>query len=54
MLAAVICGPRDIRVKMVEDPSIQKDEIMVKVKACGICGSLVCLQARHVAFSPPS
>lgn len=39
MLAAVICGPRDIRVKMVEDPSIQKDEILVKVKACGICGT---------------
>jgi L-iditol 2-dehydrogenase len=24
---------------MVEDPSIQKDEILAKVKACGICGT---------------
>jgi len=39
MLAAVIYGPWDIRVKMVEDPSIQRDEILVKVKACGICGT---------------
>ena len=39
MLAAVIYGSRDIRVKMVDDPSIKKDEILVKVKACGICGT---------------
>jgi len=39
MLAAVIYDPWDVRVKMVEDPSIQKDEILVKVKACGICGT---------------
>lgn len=39
MLAAMICGHRDIRVEMVEGPSIQKNEILVKVKACGICGT---------------
>lgn len=39
MKAAVIYGPRDIRVESVEDPSIRKDEILVKVRACGICGT---------------
>jgi len=37
--AAVIYGPRDIRLETVEDPSIRGDEILLKVKACGICGS---------------
>lgn len=39
MRAAIINGPSDIRVETVEDPSIQEDEILVKVKACGICGT---------------
>lgn len=39
MRAAVIYGPRDIRLETVEDPSIRGDEILLKVKACGICGS---------------
>ena len=39
MKAAVIHGPRDIRLETVEDPSISGDEILLKVKACGICGS---------------
>jgi 2-desacetyl-2-hydroxyethyl bacteriochlorophyllide A dehydrogenase len=39
MKAAVIHGPRDIRLETVENPSIRCDEILLKVKACGICGS---------------
>ena len=39
MRAAMIYGPRDIRLETVEDPAIRKDEILVKVKACGICGT---------------
>jgi 2-desacetyl-2-hydroxyethyl bacteriochlorophyllide A dehydrogenase len=39
MRAAVIYGPRDIRLETVEDPSVRGDEILLKVKACGICGS---------------
>lgn len=39
MRAAIIHGPRDIRVETIEYPSIQNDEILVKVKACGICGT---------------
>ncbi|MCJ7792349.1 MAG: alcohol dehydrogenase catalytic domain-containing protein [Dehalococcoidia bacterium] len=39
MRAAITYGPRDIRMETVEHPSIKKDEILVKVKACGICGT---------------
>ncbi len=39
MKAAVFYGPRDVRTEEVEIPEIQKNEILVKVKACGICGS---------------
>ncbi len=39
MKAAVLRGPRDIRVEMVETPSIRDDEVLVKVMACGICGT---------------
>jgi len=39
MKAAVYHGPRDIRTEEVEDPDIQDDQILIKVKACGICGS---------------
>jgi threonine dehydrogenase-like Zn-dependent dehydrogenase len=37
--AAVFYGVRDIRVEEVEMPRIQDDEVLIKVKACGICGS---------------
>jgi threonine dehydrogenase-like Zn-dependent dehydrogenase len=30
MLAAVTYGPRDIRVETVKEPSIKKDEVLVK------------------------
>ena len=39
MKAAVFYGPRDIRTEEVEKPNIQDNEILIKVKACGICGS---------------
>ncbi|MHA1883749.1 MAG: zinc-dependent alcohol dehydrogenase, partial [Promethearchaeota archaeon] len=39
MKAAVFYGVRDIRIEDVEMPRIQDDEILIKVKACGICGS---------------
>jgi len=39
MKAARIYGPGDIRLETVDTPSIQKDEILVEVKACGICGT---------------
>jgi 2-desacetyl-2-hydroxyethyl bacteriochlorophyllide A dehydrogenase len=39
MKAAVYHGPRDIRVEDVPVPSIAADELLVRIKACGICGS---------------
>jgi 2-desacetyl-2-hydroxyethyl bacteriochlorophyllide A dehydrogenase len=39
MKAAVYFGPRDIRVEDVDTPQIGQDEILVRVRACGICGS---------------
>jgi len=39
MKAARIHASLDIRVEEVEDPHLQEDEVLVKVKACGICGT---------------
>ncbi len=39
MKAAVYHGPRDIRVEEVNRPEIGEHEVLVKVRACGICGS---------------
>ena len=39
MKAAVFYGPREIRTEEVEKPKIQDNELLMKVKACGICGS---------------
>ena len=39
MKAAVFHGPRDIRVEMVECPRIEASDVLLKVMACGICGT---------------
>lgn len=39
MKTAVFYGPRDIRVEEVEKPKIEAGEILIKVRACGVCGS---------------
>jgi 2-desacetyl-2-hydroxyethyl bacteriochlorophyllide A dehydrogenase len=39
MQAAVYYGPRDIRVEDVPMPEVAEDELLVCIKACGICGS---------------
>ncbi len=39
MKAAVYYGPLDVRTEEVEMPKIEDNEILVKVKACGICGT---------------
>jgi 2-desacetyl-2-hydroxyethyl bacteriochlorophyllide A dehydrogenase len=39
MKAAVFHGPRDIRIEEVAVPELEKGEVLVKVHACGICGS---------------
>jgi len=39
MKAAVYYGQKDIRVEELPVPKIGRDEVLVKMKACGICGS---------------
>jgi L-iditol 2-dehydrogenase len=39
MKAAVYYAQRDIRLEVVSTPEIDDDEILVEMKACGICGS---------------
>ena len=39
MKAAVFYGPRDIRFEEVAKPKIGNDEVLLRVRACGICGS---------------
>ena len=36
---AFLHGPRDLRVQEVEVPALKPDQVLVKVGACGICGS---------------
>ena len=39
MKAAMLHGPRDIRLVDVEVPQPKADEILIRVQACGICGT---------------
>ena len=39
MKAAVFHGPRDVRFEEVERPELSDGEVLLRVKACGICGS---------------
>ncbi|MCF7940314.1 MAG: alcohol dehydrogenase catalytic domain-containing protein [Spirochaetia bacterium] len=36
---AFLYGPKDLRVEEVEVPKLQPNEVLIKVGACGICGS---------------
>lgn len=38
-LAARMYGPRDLRVEEIELPKLKSNEILIKLGACGICGS---------------
>ncbi|MDD4860127.1 MAG: alcohol dehydrogenase catalytic domain-containing protein [Dehalococcoidales bacterium] len=39
MKAAVLRGKRDIRVETVPDPKVEPGSVVIKVRACGICGT---------------
>jgi 2-desacetyl-2-hydroxyethyl bacteriochlorophyllide A dehydrogenase len=39
MKAAVFHGPRDIRCEEVKKPTLEEGEVLLRVRACGICGS---------------
>jgi len=36
---AFMYGPRDLRIEEVELPPLRPDQVLIKLKACGICGS---------------
>ena len=37
--AARMYGPRDLRIEEIELPELKPNQILVKLGACGICGS---------------
>jgi 2-desacetyl-2-hydroxyethyl bacteriochlorophyllide A dehydrogenase len=39
MKAAVYHGPRDVRVEEVAIPKLENGEVLLRIRACGICGS---------------
>jgi len=39
MKAAVIYGPHDIRIEEKEIPEPKPDEVLIKIQACGVCGT---------------
>jgi L-iditol 2-dehydrogenase len=39
MKAAVLYGPTDLRVEELPEPTISADELLIRVTACGFCGS---------------
>lgn len=54
MKGAFLYGPKDLRVEEVEKPPIGRGEVLVKVKAAGVCGSDIhyYLKGRTAAFVP--
>lgn len=55
MKAAVYYGPKDVRLEDVEVPKIKDGEALVRVRACGICGTDVKTMLRgHPMIKPPS
>ena len=52
MKAAVFYGARDFRVENVEVPKMESTDVMVRVKACGICGSDVHTYKRGILSRP--
>ncbi len=39
MRAAVLHGPRDVRVEEIPQPKLQLGDVLLRIRACGICGS---------------
>lgn len=39
MKALIYYGPRDMRISEVENPTLREEDVLIKVIACGICGS---------------
>lgn len=53
MKAAVLKGPRKIELEEVPTPKIGVNDVLVEVKACGVCGSDIAYYQRGKADVPP-
>ena len=53
MRAAVLFGPRDIRVVDRPVPRPGPDEVLVKVAMCGMCGTDLKIFDGHFPLTPP-
>ena len=38
MKAAILHGPKDLRIEEVDDPKLEPDGVILRVRACGVCG----------------
>jgi threonine dehydrogenase-like Zn-dependent dehydrogenase len=52
MKAAVFYGAKDFRIENIEPPKIEATDVLIKVKACGICGSDVHTFKRGIFARP--
>ena len=53
MKAAVLYGSNDLRITEVEIPKPDPEEVLIKVKACAICGTDPLILAKGWPGSPP-
>jgi len=55
MKAAVYYGPEDVRIEEIETPRIEDDEVLIRVRACGVCSTDVRAILRgHPMIKPPA
>lgn len=55
MKAAVVTGVKSVNIQDVEVPAIKDDEVLIKVKTVGVCGSdLHLFQGTHAFRKPPA
>lgn len=53
MRAAVLCGFNDVRIEERDVPSPGPDEVLLRVSACGICGTDVKVIGHGLPNQPP-
>ncbi|MEM2122499.1 MAG: alcohol dehydrogenase catalytic domain-containing protein [Candidatus Bathyarchaeia archaeon] len=53
MRAAVLVGPEKVEVQDRDTPKIGSNELLLKVKAVGVCGSDIAYYKRGMADVPP-
>src|SRR4030042_3624137 len=52
MKAAVFYGAKDFRVENIEVPKMESTDVLIRVKACGICGSDVHTYKKGILSRP--